>query len=91
MKFFICSCTSHALSVQRLSIDDEDTTVSFPEIELSIWQHPSDTVRNRLRLIWHIIRYGHPYADFIVLEKDEATKLRDHLTELIEIPVVVNK
>jgi len=76
MKFFLCECTYHALAVTNDFCDD---------IELSIWQQPdSIRIRDKLVHIWYIIKYGHPYADFVVLNREKTEKLRDYLSELLE-------
>lgn len=83
-KFFMCTCTSHAISAGMCNVFVDDKLIEFPEIELAIWQHPqSRTILDRLRWIWTIIRNGDPYGDFVILDIGEATRLRNHLTKLI--------
>ena len=38
----------------------------------------------RLRYIWQIIKNGHPYNDYITLDKKEAIKLRDFINNFLE-------
>ena len=38
----------------------------------------------RLRYIWQIIKNGHPYNDYITLNKKEVIKLRDFINNFLE-------
>ena len=42
------------------------------------------SIQDNLRHIWNIIVKGTPWKDEVVLELEEARKLRDILTEMIE-------
>jgi hypothetical protein len=41
----------------------------------SFWQ--------KLRHIWQIIKYGHPFSDGVVLNQDSAIQLKNHLNSYI--------
>ena len=78
MKLFMCECTSHALIVTKSEYCDD-------EVEVSIWQQPpGNTFRDKLSYIWYIIKYGHPYADFVILNREKTEELRNYLSELLE-------
>lgn len=80
VKFFECSCSSELLSVDKF--DDE------PEIYMSIWYRGVPrpmSWRDKFRYCWRIITHGSPYGDQIVLSKETATDLADH------IHIVLNK
>jgi len=87
IKFFLCGCSQHALGVSRETFSGDKGEVYFDSIEFTIWQQPTNgiyTIREKLRHIWQIIRWGHPYADFVDLDLESALELRDYLTVLIE-------
>jgi hypothetical protein len=74
-----CDCHSHELHVTH----DEDF------ISISIWRdgYVSDNgyrLRERLRHIWQIIRYGTPWVDMILLNKESSKKLGEHLIKASE-------
>ena len=89
MKFFACNCSSHVLGVDRFGVEiseDHKKVIEFPDVEFTIYQQPSCgtyTWKERLQHVWQIIRWGHPYGDFVLLDIYETGKLRDYLTELI--------
>jgi hypothetical protein len=79
-KFILCQCTQHALSINRFQFED----MKFPEICISIWQFPNPfTLREKLRWVWQIIRWGDPYGDFVILDVEKSKELRDYLNEKI--------
>jgi hypothetical protein len=73
--FFLCECAEELVALYK-----EDDQL----IELSIWQRslrPKSTWRSRIRNCWHILRYGHPYCDQVVLSKHKARELAEKLFE----------
>jgi hypothetical protein len=80
-KMYVCSCGCGAVAVDKWDDDDEwnDT-----EITLSLWQAGKSeySLRWKLRHIWHIIRYGHPYADEVHLTLKQAQKMGKLLLKL---------
>lgn len=77
-EFYICECGCDAISV---TIDDDYVCLSMwtiePDSEVFSW-------KNRIRLIWQIIKRGHPCLDSIILSKDKAKELADEITRIIE-------
>lgn len=71
---FYCRCHTHEIQVWY---DSE----YGGEFEISWWQmgQYNETWKERLRHIWHILRRGHPYSDWISLDPDDATKLAKFL------------
>jgi hypothetical protein len=71
-KIFIeCSCHGHILQVEK---DKE-----IDELCISFWScgHSGQQFdwKHRIRLIWHIIKYGYPWSDMVLLNKKEEDKL----------------
>ena len=86
MKFFLCNCSQHALAISRETFNDDKGNILLDDIEITIWQQPTNgiiTFREKIAHIWQIIRWGHPYADFVDLDLEKAHELRDYLTELL--------
>ena len=78
--FYMCECHSEGISV---CLDDpSDPNNNF--IGLSMWRYGSYRLRlsRKLSLIWHIIKYGHPWLDDVLLSREKARKLADKLLEL---------
>jgi len=86
MKEFLCVCTDHSLVVQKFNAFDEEKGdwSDHDEFEVAIWRcgTPLYTIRDRLRQIWHIIRVGHPYADSVILSRENALALRNYLSDV---------
>jgi len=77
MKFFRCVCENEVLAV--------DVDREFSQIYLSMYKIKHIyTLLSRLKMIWHIIRYGHPYADEIILDKKTAKELVKTLKEYLK-------
>jgi len=74
--FIECSCHGEAIRAEK----QEDGDVWF-----SFWQHGFGTkelnLKNRIRLMWQILRTGHSYTDMIILEKNKVEKLVEFLKE----------
>lgn len=74
-KFFLCGC--HSEGVMLCSEGPEDKCEGF--IELSFFSLYGNSKlfswRDRIRLIWRIIREGHPYLDMVTLPPEVAKDL----------------
>ena len=82
-KFFPCDCGEEAVRVARISQDEHQP---LPEIELAIF-HLScngDGFWHRFRQAWHCLRRGSPYGDQVVLDRDTARAMGEHLLTLTE-------
>lgn len=82
MKMFKCACGTGGIVVVR--VDDNDDG-DFFFIELAFWQIGHGNNYNwkfRLRTIWNIIKYGHPWTDMVLLKRNTARKLGEHLIEI---------
>ena len=76
--FIKCDCTTHLLEAQY---DKEGDS-----LDLTFWVYP-DTNRplsfcQRLKWCWRILTTGHPWADYLVVNKDKIVELRDYLTKI---------
>jgi len=77
MKFFSCVCKNEVLAV--------DVDREFSQIYLAMYKMKHTyTLLSRLKMIWHVIRYGHPYTDEIILDKKTAKELIKTLKEYIK-------
>jgi len=77
MKFFSCVCKNEVLAV--------DVDKEFSQIYLAVYKMKHTyTLLSRLKMIWHIIRNGHPYADEIILSKKTAKELVKTLNQYIK-------
>ena len=61
-----CACNAEAIAIEHEKYDDtEDTSLGF-------WRYGGYKRKcHRLHHIWHVIRYGRPYCDMVVLTKEE--------------------
>jgi hypothetical protein len=77
---FFCECGSTALAISRFNWDDEGEEFW---VEISPWTYMPNRPLffNSLRHIWHIIRYGHPYQDFVMVRPEKARALGEYLIE----------
>jgi hypothetical protein len=70
-----CSCGSEIVQLQR----DKETK----EIYMALYSYGhapnNSTLKDRLKLIWRIIRRGTPYVDSICLDKKEQQMIVDFL------------
>ncbi len=78
---FRCRCGAEMIGVY---VDEE-----MGNVEMAFWtwgnrpSQPGPFIR--LRHIWHILRYGHPYVDQIILERDELEHLAATLRTAAEL------
>ena len=72
-RYIGCDCGSEVL---RIQYDDETK-----EFYIGIMEFKSDKTPflNRLRLICHILKYGEPFGDQIVLRKNSALELKEYI------------
>jgi len=72
-KYIDCDCGEEVL---RIEYDDETK-----EFYLGILEFKSNktSVLNKLRLICHILKYGDPYGDQIILRKNSAVELAEYI------------
>lgn len=77
-KHFQCGCCCSVIQVVRFG-DDPCTYVS-------VFNRRKGKVRwwHRLEHIWHILRYGDPYDDNIILLPEETKRLAEALLSPIE-------
>lgn len=75
---FYCDCGCGAIAIKTSDMGDGDKFIC-----ISLWQRGIDShradLRDRLRYIWHIVRYGHPYTDIALLKPEQAHRLGIHL------------
>lgn len=85
-----CSCALLQTSVDGFEFDDG---VFVPaHVNMQIYKQSSwYGIKDRLRHIWHIIRYGDPWRDQIILEMTTAECLAHDLLEQVNIVKERNK
>lgn len=70
-----CDCLSEGIIVEK------DSELGF--IDLGFFgkgfQAKDFSWKNRFRLIWQIIRHGHPYVDMVTISKAKAKVLAEFL------------
>jgi hypothetical protein len=89
-KYFDCTCNDETMCVYY---DDEDES-NFPqEVQISVFEKISkykkrwrfgNKLLHKLKWIWQIIKYEHPYEDQILLDGQTVVELRDYLNDIIE-------
>jgi hypothetical protein len=78
-KIYVCTCGGEALAIDQWEHHDEMDCVS-----MSMWRcgHYKADWRTQLRMIWHVIKNGHPYTDEICLSRYQAESIGKLLTKL---------
>lgn len=72
-KFFKCSCCCHLLEIEK----DEEDLFSF-----TIWELGYDgklSWREKIRWMWHILVKGKPWADHVLLTREQIREMRQFL------------
>lgn len=69
-----CSCASEVMLVERDDEIDSYFIAIFDRANVRSWS-------NKFRQIWHIIRYGEPYSDHIVLDKENIEQLEQFIKQ----------
>ena len=73
-KYIDCVC---GCSVVRMECDEWNTPVKY--FYVSVFRHGNYTLTSRLRMMWKILRTGHPYGDDVVLEAKDAKSLANFI------------
>lgn len=75
-KYHDCDCLCKVIRIER----DKDYGVFF-----SIYNQGSNKFSwgYKLRLIWHVLKYGEPYEDEVVLSKESAKSLAEDILKEI--------
>lgn len=77
-KFFPCDCDCGGINATYWVDIDKDGKQSDPEYHFSYFRYGHNKEYNffdKLRLIWYIIRYGHPYTDEVCLNVHSVNNL----------------
>jgi hypothetical protein len=76
-----CECYTHEMSVYS----DEDNNEC---IEFAYWQRGKHeqpwTWKTRIKTIWDILTTGNPYSDMIILNQENALKLKNTIELFLE-------
>lgn len=76
-EFFVeCDCHSEVIHV----VCDFWGNSSY-DYEFSVYRHGEQSFWNKCRMIWKIIRTGHPYGDDVILGKEKAEELARWILE----------
>jgi len=68
-----CDCTTE---VMRIEYDEEEKQYYISIYEYKTSKYP---IRQKLKWIWRIFRFGTPYGDQIVVSKEKMDKLKEFL------------
>lgn len=75
-KYIMCDCGAEVLVITK----DESYGVDFAIFKYN----PGRSLRERLRLIWRIIRHGEPYTDQMCLGMDKVRDLKNYLDKCLK-------
>lgn len=75
-KYIMCDCGAEVLVITK----DESYGVDFAIFKYK----PGRSLRERLRLIWRIIRHGEPYTDQMCLGMDKVRDLKNYLDKCLK-------
>ena len=84
-RFIKCACNTCMIDVSLLEFNEP---TDIPDIHMGFWKYGHPTPNswwNRLRHIWDIIRYGHPWEDYVIMRDFEAKRLVKTLQKMIGI------
>jgi hypothetical protein len=82
--FLKCSCTSHAVEIQRYDYSQPEDVYEDEGFYIAMWlQHFNYklTWSERFRWILNIIRTGVPWADSVLLTNDQAKQLKQYIEQ----------
>jgi len=78
--FYLCECCGEAISVADYGDD------KYKLVGLSMWRANGGVryrLRDKLGLIWHIVRHGHPWTDDVLLDDVRARELAGRILEIV--------
>ena len=78
-RIYPCSCGCEGLAIEEVE----------GEIYISMWDFGLQSplgFRERLQYCWRILRYGKPYADMVVFDKETTQAFVAGLEELLNVP-----
>lgn len=82
-RFFRCDCGSHGLTIVK---DDEFEDPLSYQIEISLWNMgkfgPRLGFYEKIRWCWAILFGGGPWNDSVILTKEQAVELGEHLIKI---------
>jgi hypothetical protein len=80
-EFFVCNYGCAAVALWQYQHNEKVGLMG-----LALWRYGAGSGfgwRWKLRHIWYIVRYGHPYVDDILLIPQDARRLGERLIELV--------
>jgi len=86
-KYIKCDCIGECTVLKVTEVPfyntDNNKTDEY-NIHMSMYVHRKSKfpLGHKLKLIWHIIRYGAPYDDQIVISKEDSIELSNFLNEI---------
>lgn len=87
-------CAGEILALSDM-YDDTDKKPIFLGICVAFFSYShvgyDNSINNKIRHIWNIIKKGHPYQDELIFDIDSAKNLRNKLDELINKAESVTK
>lgn len=82
----ICQCGQDAIAFERTDWYEKGKFLDA-NYEIALWRmgtgYYSYSLKDRLRHIWYIIKYGHPWIDFVVLDKEQMLEVAATAQKLV--------
>ena len=76
-----CECNCEALVITK----DEYVNQEFPTFDLAFYSQgiykEKTSILDRFKFCWKYLKTGKLYNDYLILNKEEAKRLNDYLTE----------
>ena len=87
--FIECECGTHLLEITHEIEYFDDPSTNRSRVRQEFWlamfsygmDNDKPNIWRRLRIIWNYLRTGKMHADQIILDEDEAKKLRNFITD----------
>ena len=80
-----CSCRCHELRIEK------DSEIDYWYVSIWLRGYQPNSLSYRLKCIWHIIRYGRPYGDEVVLELKSLVELQHYVGNQINHSVLMKE
>ena len=80
--FHLCMCEGEAIAVSDWTDYPEQPCVGFTMWRIGSGGYPS-SLKRKIALIWQIIKFGHPWLDEVLLDREEAIKLVESVNGIL--------
>jgi hypothetical protein len=87
----VCRCAQDAIAFERTDwYEHYNDTGKFidSDYQVSLWRMGSGyyaySLKDRIRHIWYIIKHGHPWVDFVVLDEKQMLEIASIVKKLVD-------